>query len=92
MTPRRQSPKPRPNETIGGGFFVFRRGKQTGRVGIKTDLPLEHGSLESATAEATRLARLTPGETYEVFQTTGVVVGPLAASTVAQDAIAEAAQ
>lgn len=72
MSPRR-SLKPRPNEIIGGGFFVFRRGKKTGRVGVYTTMPYEHGSLEQATAEATRLAALCPGETFEVFQTSGVV-------------------
>lgn len=70
---RRRSPKPRINETIGGGFFVFRRGKKTGRVGVRGGLPFEHGSLEQAAAEATRLAKLFPGETFEVFQTSGVV-------------------
>jgi len=70
---RRRSPKPRINETIGGGFFVFRRGKKTGRVGVRGSLPFEHGSLEQAAAEATRLAKLFPGETFEVFQTSGVV-------------------
>ena len=72
-TKRRRSPKPRPNEIIGGGFFVFRRGKKTGRVGVFTTMPYEHGSFEQAVAEATRLAALCPGETFEVFQTSGAV-------------------
>jgi len=66
---RRRSPAPRKNEVIGGGFFVFRRGKKTGRVAPGSSLPYEHGSFEQALAEATRLAKLCPGETYEVFQT-----------------------
>jgi hypothetical protein len=66
---RRRSPAPRKNEVIGGGFFVFRRGKHTGRVSVATTLPYEHGSFGQALAEATRLATLCPGETYEVFQT-----------------------
>lgn len=70
---RRRSPAPRRNEVIGGGFFVFRRGKQTGRVSVATTLPYEHGSFEQALAEATRLAKLCPGETYEVFQTSGAI-------------------
>lgn len=70
---RRRSPTPRKNEVIGGGFFVFRRGKQTGRVSVATTLPYEHGSFEQALAEATRLATLCPGETYEVFQTSGAI-------------------
>lgn len=72
-TPRRRRPNARPNEVIGGGFFVFRRGKQTGRVGIRTNLPFEHGSFEQALAEATRLAKLCAGETFEVFQTSGAI-------------------
>jgi hypothetical protein len=70
---RRRSPAPRTNEVIGGGFFVFRRGKHTGRVSVATTLPYEHGSFEQALAEATRLAKLCPGETYEVFQTSGAI-------------------
>lgn len=70
---RRRSPAPRKNEVIGGGFFVFRRGKHTGRVSVATTLPYEHGSFEQALAEATRLAKLCPGETYEVFQTSGAI-------------------
>lgn len=70
---RRRSPAPRMNEVIGGGFFVFRRGKQTGRVSVATTLPYEHGSFEQALAEATRLAKLCPGETFEVFQTSGAI-------------------
>lgn len=70
---RRRSPAPRKNEVIGGGFFVFRRGKHTGRVGVATSMPYEHGSFEQALAEATRLANLCPGETFEVFQTSGAI-------------------
>lgn len=70
---RRRSPAPRKNEVIGGGFFVFRRGKLTGRVSVATTLPYEHGSFEQALAEATRLTKLCPGETYEVFQTSGAI-------------------
>ncbi|WP_421565710.1 hypothetical protein [Ochrobactrum sp. EDr1-4] len=70
---RRRSPAPRKNEVIGGGFFVFRRGKLTGRVSVATSLPYEHGSFEQALAEAARLAKLCPGETFEVFQTSGAI-------------------
>jgi endonuclease YncB( thermonuclease family) len=62
----------RPGEKIGGGFFVFRRGKRTGRVGISSTLPFEHPDLLSATREARRLAAATPGETFEVFATTNI--------------------
>lgn len=70
---RRRSTAPRINEVIGGGFFVFRRGKQTGRVGVATSMPYEHGSFEQALEEASRLAKLCPGETFEVFQTSGAI-------------------
>lgn len=71
-TPKRRRPFTRKNEIIGGGFFVFRRGKKTGRIG-RTKFPYEHGSFASAMAEATRLAALCPGEKFEVFQTSGAV-------------------
>ncbi|MBC8719265.1 hypothetical protein [Ochrobactrum sp. Marseille-Q0166] len=74
---RRRSPAPRKNEVIGGGFFVFRRGKKTGRVAPGSNMPYEHGSFEQALAEATRLAKLFPGEVYEVFQTSGATAGPI---------------
>lgn len=66
-------PAPRKGETIGGGFLIFRRGKTTGRIGISTTLPFEHPSLEAALREAARLAALTPGETYAVFQQVNTV-------------------
>ena len=55
----KKHPRPRRNEKVGGGHFVFRRGGRTGR--IKTGaimagkMPFEHPSLESARAEAERL-------------------------------------
>lgn len=64
--------KPRKNEAIGAGYFVFRRGKKTGRVGIKRPgLPFEHPDMKSATNEAKRLSEINPGETFEVFHSTG---------------------
>lgn len=62
--------RPRRNEKIGGGYFVFKRGRRTGR--IKTGhimagkIPFEHGSLESALDEAARLA-VEFGGRYSVF-------------------------
>ena len=67
--------KVREHEKIGGGFFVFRRGKKTGRIGVKRNaIAFEHPDEPSAFKEAQRLAGLNPGETFEVFQTTGVRV------------------
>jgi len=64
--------KPRKGEEIGGGYFVMRRGKKTGRVGVSANtLPFEHPSLASALTEAKRLSEVNKGETYEVFVTTG---------------------
>jgi hypothetical protein len=61
--------KPRNGEVVGGGFFVFRRGKTTGRISRRVHVPpYEHGSREAAEAEATRLAVQYPGETFAVFQ------------------------
>jgi hypothetical protein len=62
--------KPRRNEKVGGGFFVFGRGRRTGR--IKTGailagrMPFEHPSEESAITEAERLHGLT-GRRFDVF-------------------------
>lgn len=55
-------------EKIGGGFFVFRRGKRTGRISAGNSLPLEHASLGAAVAEADRLTDIKPGERFAVFQ------------------------
>lgn len=61
--------KTRKGETIGGGFLIFRRGKRTGRIGVKLkSLPFEHGSLESAQTEVERLTKANPGETFVIFQ------------------------
>lgn len=53
-------PKPRRNEKIGGGYFVFKRGRRTGRIKtghiLAGKMPFEHPNLESATNEAARLA------------------------------------
>jgi len=58
----------RKGEVIGGGYFVLRRGKKTGRVSIKSSLPFEHGSKESALRECDRLTELYPGESFKVFK------------------------
>ena len=51
-------PGPRTGEEIGGGHFVFKRGRRTGRIktGPVGYIPFEHGSLEAALEEAARLS------------------------------------
>ncbi len=69
----RMSPKERKGEKVGGGFFVFRRGKKTGRIGCKRDaLPFEHPTLAAAEAEAVRLANLYKGETFVIIGDLGI--------------------
>lgn len=60
----------RPGEEIGAGFFVFRRGKSTGRIswGKTNHFPYEHPTFEAAQSEAACLAEQNRGETFAVFQ------------------------
>lgn len=53
-------------EVIGGGFFVFRRSKKTGRV-TPGKLPFEHPTAAAALEEAKRLAAKHPGDVFQVF-------------------------
>jgi hypothetical protein len=53
-------------EKIGGGFFVFRRNKESGRI-QPGNLPFEHPTAAAALEEAKRLAAKHPGETFQVF-------------------------
>lgn len=62
--------KPRPGEIVGGGYFIFRRGDGTGRV-RPSMWPYEHGSAETARAEAERLSRAFPGYRFDVFELAG---------------------
>lgn len=57
---------PRPNETIGGGWFVFRRGDSTKRV-KPAAWPFEHPSINAARAEALRLAADHPGQQFDLL-------------------------
>lgn len=68
-------PSPRRNEKIGGGHFVFRRGRE-GRV-HPNQWPFEHPTDDSAIAEAGRLAKMT-GDTFEVYSRVAVAHGGLA--------------
>ncbi len=64
-----RSPEERPNEKIGGGFLVFRRGKKTGRVGVRYDtMPFEHPDRAAAEKEVRRLMEQHPGERFTIWQ------------------------
>lgn len=72
--------KERPEEKIGGGFFVFRRGGGTGRIRAP-EYPFEHPTLAAADAEAARLAERFPREVFVVVaQIGGTVAGGADAS------------
>ena len=64
--------RPRTNEQLGGGHFVFRRGKH-GRV-HPNPWPFEHPTDEAAITEASRLAAATGG-TFEVYSRISVAYG-----------------
>ena len=55
------------HERKGGGFCVIRRGSRTGILKC-AKFTCEHPTLESAQAEAERLASVHPGEAFEVWQ------------------------
>lgn len=55
----------RPEEKIGGGHFVFRRGGGSGRIRAP-EWPFEHPTLEAAKAERDRLSALYQKETFIV--------------------------
>ncbi|RWX26619.1 hypothetical protein EHH54_34710 [Rhizobium leguminosarum] len=68
----KKHPKPRRQEKIGGGHFVFRRGAD-GRIG-RGGWPFEHPNEEAAQVEATRL-QTKHGGTFEVFSRSSIVDG-----------------
>lgn len=57
--------KPRDGEAIGGGYFVFRRGKRTDRIKASW-FPFEHASEADAVKQAEKLAKNHPGEKFVV--------------------------
>ncbi|MCB1470920.1 MAG: hypothetical protein KDK08_28015 [Rhizobiaceae bacterium] len=64
---RRINPtRSRDGETIGGGFFVVRRGRRTARIRPAYH-PFEHPTFESAAAEAQKLAAQNPGQKFDVL-------------------------
>jgi hypothetical protein len=63
----------RKGETIGGGFFVFRRGDGTNRI-RPSMWPFEYASKEEAETQATALAMANPGYTFDVVQVVNKIV------------------
>lgn len=74
----KKHPRPRRNEKVGGGHFVFRRGGRTGRIKtgniMRGALPFEHPDAQSAFTEATRLQMLHGGR-YDVLSVSASVAG-----------------
>jgi hypothetical protein len=72
----KKHPRPRRNEKVGGGHFVFKRGRTTGRIKIGAigSLPFEHPDYASAHTEARRLHDLDGGR-YDVFSLAASVDG-----------------
>lgn len=70
--------RPRRNERVGGGHFVFKRGETTGRIKtgsiMRGAMPFEHPNMESAYAEACRLQALNGGR-YDVLSVSAMVDG-----------------
>lgn len=62
----------RPGEIVGGGFFVFRRGRSTGRIKVPS-VPFEFGSIAEAGAEAQRRERSGDGAIFDIFERVGTV-------------------
>ncbi len=71
--------KSRKGETVGGGFFVFRRGETSKRILFKAKRdgevirPFEHGSLKAAIEEAQRLEADAFNGQFVVLQQVAVV-------------------
>lgn len=56
-------------DAVGGGFFVFRRGRTTGRIKIDPQkMPFEHATVEDALYAARDQSRKHPGVTFSIFQ------------------------
>lgn len=67
--------QPRRGETIGGGFFVFARGRSTGRI-RPTSVPFEYDSLAKAGEAARRLHSDRPGRSFDIFERVATVPAP----------------
>ena len=57
---------PREGETIGGGFIVFVRGAETGRIRAPM-YPFEYQTIEAANEQAAVLSAKNPGHAVEVW-------------------------
>ena len=79
--PKPRGAHPRKGEEIGGGFFVFRRGKKTGRISVHSTLPFEHSNMLEATKEGIRLTGKLKGETFAVFQQVYLIPNPTMVSS-----------
>ena len=58
----------RPNEVIGGGYFVVTRNLKTGRILLSSKFPYEHGSYESAFSELERLHEKHPDRFFTILK------------------------
>jgi hypothetical protein len=61
----RDPKKPREGETIGGGYFIFRRGDGTKRI-RPSQWPFEYASFDAAREQAKALAAGNPGYAFDV--------------------------
>ncbi|MCI5073425.1 hypothetical protein [Oricola sp.] len=69
----------RNNETIGGGYWVFRRGDDTGRI-RPSMWPFEYDSQGAAAEQAAKLAKEHPTEQFIVVGELGQFYGEAFAS------------
>jgi len=60
----------RDNESVGGGYFVFKRNPETGRIDCPVH-PFEYPNSNSAAARARVLARMFPGQQFDVVRAVG---------------------
>ncbi len=68
-------------ERIGAGWFVFRRGRRTGRIKIATSSPMEYATEARAMQKARELAEKHPGITFDVFRLAASVTAPVVETT-----------
>lgn len=71
----RDPEKPRQDEMIGGGAFVFKRRPENNRI-RPSQWPFEHGSIDAANAQAQVLAQQNPGTRFDVVAVVGSAFVP----------------